>query len=175
MTPRRPAHPLALPASALSAAAVVLLGLDGAAAQTPPAPGGPEPIRATSTAELAALCGAQPTADGRGAQALAYCHGFLSGAGQYHAAYYAGGGGASAGGTAGTGRATGLFCPPDPPPTLAAAGRAFAEWARANPQHGAERPVDGLLRFAVATYPCPQPTTAAQPGRRGTGGDQASR
>lgn len=155
----------------VAVAATAFLSLAGvAAAQGGPAPVAPEPVRARTTAELAALCGAQPTADGRGAQALAYCHGFLAGAGEYHASLYSvrpqGAGGAAVGG-----RGKPLFCPPDPPPTLAAAGRSFAEWARAHPQHGNDRPVDGLARWASETYPCPD--AAAPAARRSPGGGRS--
>jgi hypothetical protein len=39
-------------------------------------------------------------------------------------------------------------------------------WARAHPQYSGERAIDGLMRFATETYPCPAtPATSGRPGR----------
>ena len=55
---------------------------------------------------------------------------------------------------------------PQPGPTIESVQQAFVTWARVNTQYGQDRAVDGLMRFAATTYPCPaQPATAGAPGR----------
>jgi hypothetical protein len=128
-------------ATVVAATALGLTAMTGpAAAQGTIAPASFE-VRTTS--DLAALCGAR--AGEANAEAAVYlCHGFLTGVGQYHAATHPIGG-----------RRPPLFCPPSPPPSLAQAAAGFSAWARANPQFAGERAVDGLVRWAQATYPCP--------------------
>ncbi len=129
------------PAKWLPAAAVALACAAGpAVAQNAPA------TQALTTATLAELCGAAPTTSE--APATAFCRGFIIGAGQYHYA------------VAGAGGARPLFCMPSPGPTHAEFQAAFAAWARANPQFGQERAVDGLTRFVASAYPCPAPAAA---------------
>ena len=74
--------------------------------------------------------------------ARGFCYGFLSGAANYHRSAHAGK------------RAKPLFCLPETGVTRADAAKRFVEWGRANPQHMGETPVDGLMRFAAATWPC---------------------
>jgi hypothetical protein len=107
-----------------------------------------EPV---TTAALASICAAtSPNAE---SPLTAYCRGFMVGAGQYHNAV-----------SAATGRR--IFCMPQPGPTIENVQQAFVTWARANTQYGQDRAVDGLMRFAASTYPCPaQPATAGAPGR----------
>jgi hypothetical protein len=96
-----------------------------------------------TTSELAAVC--DPTWGGvPRLEAIAYCQGFLTSFGQYHTLLYPQGGPARP-----------LFCVPQPGPTVAQSGLAFAAWARGNPQYGNEPALDGLLRWAQATFPCP--------------------
>lgn len=104
-----------------------------------------EPVAAENAAQLAALC-TSTAADLRGHVAVAYCHGFFAGAGQYHASLYPPGRNSNP-----------RFCVPNPRPTVGAAAASFAAWVGANPQHANEPAVDALLRWARATYPCPQP------------------
>jgi hypothetical protein len=126
-------------------AALALAAIAGAAsAQT--AGGALAVTPGLSTGTLAEICAAS------GAQAEAargYCRGFLVGVGQYHAEVTRPGGRAP------------IFCLPDPAPSLDAAQAAFAEWGRANPQHAAEKAVDGLLRWAAIAYPCPATTATS--------------
>jgi hypothetical protein len=104
-----------------------------------------EPV---TTATLASICAAtSPNAE---SPLTAYCRGFMVGAGQYHASV-----------SAATGRR--IFCLPEPSPTIESVQGSFVAWARANTQHGQDRAVDGLMRFAAATYPCP-----AEPATTGT-------
>jgi len=109
-------------------------------------------FRGGKTDDLAALCGASPQ-DPLGPPAIAWCHGFMVAAGQYHRELSAPGGVLRP-----------LFCLPDPAPTLDEARASFVAWARANPQYANERAIDGLMRFAAQTYPCPR--SEAQPPRR---------
>ena len=127
--------------------AAVLLAAAPAMAQTPSAARG---SHTATVAELAALC-ATPASAGNFTEANGLCRGFIGGFAQYHAAMT----------QPGT-RHRPLFCVPDPAPTGAQAAAAFAAWSQANPQHANELAVDGLARWFIATYPCPQP-----PGRRG--------
>lgn len=99
-------------------------------------------FEARTTADLAVLCGASPQAPDYAA-AIAFCHGFLQGVGQYHAVIS----------QAGSGR-TPLFCAPNPPPSRAQVAEAFVAWARANPAFAGDSAVDGLARWASVAYPC---------------------
>jgi hypothetical protein len=122
------------------AACVTLLALP-AAAQTSP------PTHVQTVADLAAVCA---PADGMAPiirlEAIAYCQGYITAAAQYHAALS----------RPAAGRQP-LFCPPSPPPTVAQAALGFAAWAGQNPARAQEPALDGLPRFAQATYPCPAP------------------
>jgi hypothetical protein len=125
--------------------------LPALAQMSPPAAGVTEAqFQARTTADLAALCGAGPQDPNRLA-AVSVCHGFLIGAGQYHSAI-----------TRPGGRVAPVYCAPTPPPTLDQVTTGFVAWARANPQHANESAVDGLARFAAATYPCPRPARGAR-------------
>jgi hypothetical protein len=99
-----------------------------------------------TVSDLAAVCDPSRTGVPR-LEAIAYCQGFLTSAGQYHALMHPTGGPVRP-----------LFCVPNPGPSVAEAGIAFASWARANPERGGEPALDGLLRWAQATYPCAAPT-----------------
>ena len=103
-----------------------------------------------TAAELAAIC--DPAWAGMPRlEAIAYCQGFLTSAGQYHALVHPAGG-----------RAKPLFCLPTPAPTIAQSGMAFATWMRTNPSYNSEPALDGLLRWAKTSYPC-----AAAPATKG--------
>jgi opacity protein-like surface antigen len=137
-----------MPIHSIQAAALaVLLGAAPAAAQV-----AEQHFRGGRTADLAALCAASPR-EALGSEAIAWCHGFVVAAAQYHASASAEGGAHRP-----------VFCLPEPAPTLDDARTGFVAWVRANPQHGTERAMDGLMRFAAATFPCPRPE-AARRGR----------
>jgi len=96
-----------------------------------------------NAADLVDLCDVpegEPMADA----SRSFCFGFLSGAAGYHRAITSGA------------NSRPLFCPPQPRITRAEAARLFVAWGRANPQYLTEAPVDALIRFAVATWPCTQ-------------------
>ncbi|MFC7476463.1 Rap1a/Tai family immunity protein [Dankookia sp. GCM10030260] len=126
--------------------AVVSLGSVPVQAQAPTGAAG-----VVTTATLAEACSASGT-DMIGATAIGYCRGFITGAGQYHTEMSVG--------------RTPIFCLPSPSPTLEAVQVSFVAWARANPQRGQEKALDGLLRWASDTYPCPPAPAAAQPAAR---------
>jgi hypothetical protein len=115
-------------------------------------PGSPMPAAGVTTGALADLCATG--SDSTDTAAAGYCRGFLIGVGQYHAEM-----------TSGQAARPPIFCLPDPSPTVASAQASFAAWAKANPQHAGEKAVDGLMRWAAATYPCPTEPRAAAAGR----------
>jgi hypothetical protein len=140
---------------------LALMGALGTAVVLPahtmaqPAPSAPRVVTHVQTvSELAAIC--DPTWGGvPRLEAIAYCQGFLTSFGQYHALLYPQGGPARP-----------LFCVPVPGPTVAQSGIAFAAWTRENPRHANEPALDGLLRWAQANFPCPATAAARRP--RGT-------
>ena len=107
------------------------------------------PVPALSTGVLASFCAATGT-DAEATLARGYCRGFLIGAGQYHAA------------VSQPGELAPIFCLPNPSPPIEAAQASFVAWAGANPALADTRAVEGVLRWAQATFPCP----AAATGRR---------
>jgi hypothetical protein len=121
------------------------IGAGPAAAQTAaPAPA----ATVVTTAMLAQICGQDPA--NQDSPHTAFCRGVLVGVGQYHRSV-----------SSLPGQRP-LFCLPEPSPTIETVQRGFVAWAAANGQFGNERAVDGLMRFAAATYPCPP----APPARR---------
>ena len=135
-----------------AAALAVLMGSSVSLAQvasTPRATGQDVVSHVQTVADLAAVCDPAWTGLPR-LEAIAYCQGFLTSAGQYHSLLYPR-----------NGPARPLFCVPTPGPSIAQSGLAFANWARQNPTRGGEPALDGLLRWAQASYPCP----AAAPPR----------
>lgn len=125
------------------------------AAMAQGSPAAPAIVTHAQTAqELAAVCdpawGGVPRLE-----AIAYCQGFLTSFGQYHALLYPQ-----------NGPARPLFCVPVPGPTVAQSGIAFAAWVRENPRFGNEPALDGLLRWAQATFPCPPAPAARAPTPR---------
>ncbi len=119
------------------------------------AAGGPGIVTHVQTAnDLAAVC--DPAWQGvPRLEAIAYCQGFLTSFGQYHALLHPAGGAIRP-----------LFCVPSPGPSIAESGIAFAAWTRSNPAHGNEPALDGLVRWAQSRFPCPAP--AAAPRARST-------
>ena len=121
--------------AALTAAA--LLPLPSSAATTV------EDFDLRTAEDLVDLC-AVPDNDPMVEAARGFCYGFLSGAGSYHRAVNAGK------------NAHPLFCLPEQKLSRAEGATLFVDWARAHPQSLGETPVDALVRFAVATWPCTQ-------------------
>ncbi|HZB93155.1 MAG TPA: Rap1a/Tai family immunity protein [Stellaceae bacterium] len=96
-----------------------------------------------TTADLVALCSAGGTGDMHIA-AIHFCEGYFVGADHYYLAERAGP------------DAPHLFCMPNPPPTRDQAITMFVEWAQTHPQYMSELPVDSIMRFTAATWPCPR-------------------
>ncbi len=123
------------------------------AAAAPPATQAQEDLidHVRTVRDLAAVC--NPSWGGvQRLEAIAYCQGFLTAAGQYHSLLYPAGGPARP-----------LYCVPSPGPTIAESGIAFSGWARQNAQYLSEPALDGFLRWAQANFPCP---SEPQPARR---------
>jgi hypothetical protein len=93
--------------------------------------------------DLLDLC-AVPDSDPMSEAARSFCYGFLSGVNHYHRAISAGK------------NARPLYCLPETGLTRASVASMYVNWGRANPQYMKEAPVDNLVRFAVATWPCKQ-------------------
>ena len=137
-----------------TAAALVCLASPMALAQPSPTATSRIVTQVQTSADLAAVCDPSWSGVPR-LEAIAYCQGFLTSAGQYHTLLHPVGG-----------RLRPLYCLPTPGPTIAESGVAFAAWMRANPAHAIEPALDGLLRWAQATYPCPPAaTTTTRPAR----------
>jgi Rap1a immunity proteins len=120
-----------------------------------PSPAPPNVVTNVQTsAELAAICDPAWSGVPR-LEAIAYCQGFITSAGQYHTLLHPAGGPRP------------LFCLPSPAPTIAQSGLAFSAWMRANPTHSSEPALDGFLRWAQATYPCGAPAAAPRATRPG--------
>jgi len=128
-------------AAAAPLLAGLLLGVTAPPAALAQAPGHVTEVRTVS--DLAAVCDPQLRGVER-LESIAYCQGFMTAAGQYHTALHPAGGPRRP-----------LYCVPNPPPSVAQSGLAFAAWARQNPQRTSEPALDGVLRWAQSTYPCP--------------------
>jgi hypothetical protein len=102
----------------------------------------PESFQLRSAQDLAALC-AVPEGDAMAEAARSFCYGYLRGVHDLHGALKP------------TARDAPFYCIPTPAPTRAEAAEKFVAWGRANAQHLSEPAVDALIRFAVATWPCP--------------------
>lgn len=138
-----PRHRLTL---ATALAALLALGAPEASAQTSTAPAGAAGV---TTGALAELCAQGGGTDLIAAASVGYCRGFLIGVGQLHREV-----------TAVRRIRAPLFCLPDPSPSIEQAQASFVTWARANPGEAGTTAAVGLLRWAAATYPCPQPAGA---------------
>ena len=135
----------------IAAAAPLLATILLAAPAPAQAPGHVTEVRTVS--DLAAVC--DPRLGGvERLESIAYCQGFITAAGQYHTALHPAGGPRRP-----------LFCVPNPPPSVAQTGLGFAAWARQNPQRANEPALDGLLRWARSSYPCPNDGTSARDAR----------
>jgi hypothetical protein len=95
---------------------------------------------ARNLVDLCAVADDHPMAEA----ARGFCYGYLSGAGHYHRAVKAGA------------DAQPLFCLPDRKLSRTEAAQLYVDWGRSHPEHLDEAPIDNLMRFAVATWPCPQ-------------------
>jgi hypothetical protein len=132
------------------AAATLALGTTAALAQPPPR--GELVTHAATVRELAAICDPEWGGVPR-LEAIAYCQGFITAAGQYHALMHPAGGPVRP-----------LFCLPERRPSVAETGVDFARWARSAPSYANDPALDGFLRWAQARYPC-APAAGGRAGR----------
>ena len=93
--------------------------------------------------DLVTIC-SSPEDDPLNDAADHFCHGFVSGAWQYHQAMAAGPKGVR------------IVCPSDPPPTRNEAIAGFVAWSAEHPEHMAEPAVEAMFRFLVEKWPCPE-------------------
>jgi len=108
----------------------------------------PDKFLVRTTADLVALCAADPNQENYVA-ALHFCHGFASGAYQFYSTIAA---------AIPNER---FVCPPNPPPTRTAAINEFVAWTKQNPNFDSAPPVDSMFRFLGTRYPC-APGTASR-------------
>ncbi|PZW45925.1 hypothetical protein C8P66_110123 [Humitalea rosea] len=136
-----------MPVAALAA----LLG-GPALAQTSgsPPPGSTQVTHATTVADLAAMCAPRSTGLPR-LESIAYCQGYVTAAGHAYAEL-----------VPASGPRPQIVCMGTPGPSIAEAGIGFAAWAAQHPEHASEPALDGLLRYARATYPCAAAPRAAR-------------
>jgi len=112
-------------------------------------PGSTRVTHATTVADLAALCAPRSEGVPR-LEAIAYCQGYVTAAGHVYVELMP------------PSSPNHLVCLPSPGPSIAEAGIGFAAWAAQHPQYAMEPALDGLLRYAQATYPCPAAARAAR-------------
>jgi len=114
-------------------------------AQSPASP----PVTHVQTVnELAAVCEPQTHGVPR-LEAIAYCQGFLTSAGQYHALLNPAGAPTRP-----------VFCVPVPGPTIAESALSFVRWTWSNTRYARDPALDGLLRWAQSEFPCAAPAAA---------------
>lgn len=102
-----------------------------------------------TTRALLELCGTEPGTPRYNAR-ISYCEGFIAGTGLLYERLVD------------AGAIKPWACAPSAP-SAEEIRTAFVKWARANPRHLDEPPVDGFWRAMAATWPCPE-----QPARAGT-------
>ena len=100
-----------------------------------------EDFDAHTTRQFISLCTVSPD-DPLYHQAINFCHGYFEGAYQYYEAMTSGP------------KSIKLICVPDPLPSRNDAIAWFIDWAKANPQHMDEQPVEAQFRFLMEKWPC---------------------
>ena len=123
--------------SALLAGVTALLLFTSAFA----APVTKENFQLRTTGDLILLCGVSQD-DPNAIAAIHFCHGYYVGLDHYAEV---------------TGRAfrNRLYCPPEGLKlTRDQVIGMMVDWHRKNPQYASEAPFDGIVRFAMATWPC---------------------
>jgi hypothetical protein len=94
-----------------------------------------------TTQDLVDVCSVKP-GEPLYEAAMGFCFGYGVGAFQYYQAY------------TGNIAQEAFICAPEPTPPRSDIVHWFLAWARDNPRHLTERPVDGFFRFLQATWPC---------------------
>jgi hypothetical protein len=134
----------------LTAVTAPMLAVIAAAATPTAAQVTEQTFRSGRTGDLVSLCAASE-ADAAGLAARAWCQGFIVSAAQYHGSI------AAADPTHAR-----IYCQPDPNLTLDEVRARFVGWAQSNPQYADTKAIDGLMRFAASTWPCPAPTAGSR-------------
>lgn len=124
-------------------AARLVCMLIAAGASVPAGAADPDQFRARTTADMVALCAADP-AEQNYVAAIHFCHGFATGAYQYYLSL------------AVASVENRFVCPPDPVPSRSQVIAAFVTWARENSRFMPEPPVDSIFRYLAQRYPCGQ-------------------
>ena len=109
-----------------------------------------------TTGDLVALCGVSKD-DPDAIAAIHFCHGYALGLDHYAAA---------------TGRVfrNKLYCIPEDTKVTRNQGIAmFVKWAADNPQYMSDPPFDGILRWAMSTWPCPKAAETQTQSSKETG------
>jgi hypothetical protein len=109
-----------------------------------------EDFHVRSAQDLVDVCSVE-TDDELYTAAIHFCHGFITGAWQFHQAQANGPEGKR------------FVCPPEPPPTRDQAVAMFVAWSGTHPDRMAEPAVEAFFRFLAEKYPCPQ----AAPAKKG--------
>lgn len=107
-----------------------------------------------NTKDLADLCATQPD-DPLYVAAVHFCNGFVVGAYRYHESLYSGP------------DAKPLVCLPSPRPSRQQSIADFVAWSKGHPERDSEPAVDGLFRFLMEKWPCPEPQGSGTPSGRG--------
>ena len=123
------------------ASVLALVAIAGAGAAPPAGAVTRDNFLTRSTQDLVDLCSA-PESDPLYQAAIGFCLGFAVGAVDTHLAENAGPKGKR------------LICLPATGLTRKQGVQMFVTWAKQNPQHMKEPPVDGLYRFLVGRWPC---------------------
>ena len=100
----------------------------------------PSNFDATTTRDLVALCSDDP-GDPLYAEAKQFCYGFVAGVAQFHRSLVQ------------DEDIKPIACPKQAVAREQLVG-VFLDWAKANPQHMDEPPVESLKRAAIAEWPC---------------------
>jgi hypothetical protein len=111
---------------------------------------GPEDFYVRNAQDLVDLCTVTEQEPIK-AEAIHFCHGFASGAWQYHLAQADGPQGRR------------LVCPPESA-TRNEALTGFVEWSARHPERMGEPAVEALFRFLIERWPCPAPAAPGGPG-----------
>lgn len=124
-------------------AALALMACSHAASAQAPSTVPKPPAKHVATVEdLASVCDPQAQGVTR-LEAIAYCQGYVTAAGQYRAGLQQI-----------APQAVAPLCLPSPAPTIAQVGISFAAWARGNPDQSAQPALVGLLKWAEQTFRC---------------------
>lgn len=117
----------------LFVAALMATGIAGAATV--------EDFKVDTAQDIIDLC-ITPVDDPTYIAAIHFCHGYLTGAYDYHVAANSGPEGDL------------LVCLPDPPPSRNQTIQMFIEWAKEHPEHMKEEAVEAEFRFLIEKWPC---------------------